>query len=172
MEAVLSLGSCLGDSAATLKRAVGELAALPQTRLVATSSLYLTEAVDVPKQYKDLVFANAIAIIDTGLSCDALSEAAHAIEARLGRVRTDERHAPRTIDIDLVACGDTLSQRDDLRLPHPEAARRRFVIEPLAEIRPSYILPGQGKTATEILAGLPTSPAVTRQPGGKLQPTF
>lgn len=162
MESVLSLGSCLGDSAATLKRAIHEISLLGKTTIVATASLYETEAVDVPEKYKDLVFLNTLVIIDTALTSDELSNAVHGIEDKLGRVRTGERHAPRTIDIDIVAYGDVISGREDLRLPHPEAIRRRFVMEPLAEVRPDFVLPGQDKTATEILAALPQRPAARK----------
>ncbi len=150
----------MGDSAALLKNAQEKICSLPGTSLISASSLYETEAVDVPERYKDIRFFNSVIIIETTLSCDNLSTAIHDIEYQLGRIRTGERHAPRLIDIDIIACEDIKLNRDDLKLPHPEAVNRRFVMEPLAEICPDCILPLQNKTAREILSYLPTSPAV------------
>ena len=163
-KAVLSLGSCMGDSRALLKLAEEELSRLPDTRVAAQAPLYETEAVDVPDKYAGTIFLNTVVVLETALPCDDLSRAIHAIEDRLGRVRTGERHAPRTIDIDLIAYGDVRSNRDDLRLPHPEAARRRFVMEPLAEIWPDFVLPGETRTAAQIRDSLPLNPAVRRLP--------
>lgn len=162
MECALSLGSCQGDSQGLLLKAIDELNKLPKTSVVAKASFYETEAVDVPEKYKDLVFINTAAIVETALTPDELSIAVHELEYKLGRVRTGERHAPRTIDIDIITHGDTILVRPDLTLPHPEAVNRRFVIEPIAEIRPNLIIPGQSKTAKEILQLLPTAPKVKR----------
>lgn len=162
MECALSLGSCQGDSQGLLLKAIDELNKLPKTSVVAKASFYKTEAVDVPEKYKDLVFINTAAIVETALTPDELSIAVHELEYKLGRVRTGERHAPRTIDIDIITHGDIILARPDLTLPHPEAVNRRFVIEPIAEIRPNLIIPGQSKTAKEILQLLPTVPKVKR----------
>lgn len=160
--AILSLGSCLGDSIELLAKATDMIGALPGTRLVVESSLYETEAVDVPDEFMDVVFLNSAVAAETSLSPEEFSDAIHGIEKTLGRVRGAIRHAPRTIDIDIVAFGDLENDDPALTLPHPEAAKRRFVMAPLAEILPSYILPGQDMTASEILATLPQKPSVRR----------
>lgn len=162
MECALSLGSCQGESLKLLESAIDALGNLPKTSVAAKASFYETEAVDVPERHKDLVFINTAVIVETALSPDELSEAVHELEYKLGRIRTDERHAPRTIDIDIITYGDITSSREDLTLPHPEAANRRFVIEPIAEIRPELVLPGQSKTTFEILQSLPCTPKVKR----------
>lgn len=162
MECALSLGSCQGESLKLLESAIDALGNLPKTSVAAKASFYETEAVDVPERYKDLVFINTAVIVETALSPDELSEAVHELEYKLGRIRTGERHAPRTIDIDIITYGDITSSREDLTLPHPEAANRRFVIEPIAEIRSELVLPGQSKTAFEILQSLPCTPKVKR----------
>ena len=154
MLAVLSLGSCMGDSVALMRRAAGMVEELPRTSPVARSSIYETAAVDVPEEFRDIKFLNAVMAVETELTPAAFSDAIHAIEAALGRRRSGIRHEPRNIDIDIVAFGDCHSDDPALMLPHPEAARRRFVMEPLAEILPDYILPGQGKAAGEIAAAL------------------
>lgn len=164
MLAVLSLGSCMGDKAAVIEAAIAALAALPDSRLAARASLYETEPVDVDPRFGDLVFVNTVVALETTLSPDSLSTAVHKIEYRLGRRRSGIRHEPRTIDIDIVAIDALTSDRPDLLLPHPEAARRRFVMEPLAEILPDFVLPGQTLGAAALLATLPERPAVTRIP--------
>lgn len=162
MEAILSLGSNLGDRRAHLLAARVALAQLPGSRLAAVAPLYETEPVDVPPAYRGQHYLNTIVVIETTLSAEALAARLHDIEAALGRVRGAERHAPRTIDIDLIACGDRTSDLPELRLPHPQAARRRFVCQPLSDVRPDLRLPGQRLTIRELLASLPPLPAVAR----------
>lgn len=162
MEAILSLGSNLGDRKGYLEKALKALAALPETRVVAIAPLYETDPVDVPEAFRAQDYYNTAATLETTLDKEILSLAVHAIEADLGRVRDGVRNAPRTIDIDIVACDDLRSDRDDLRLPHPEAAARRFVCQPIADLRPDYSLPGHRETVTEILRSLPDSPGVRR----------
>ena len=122
---------------------------------------------DVPPQWSGQSYLNTAAALETDLSPDALSATVHAIEDRLGRRRFGY-HAPRTIDIDIVAFGDARSTRPDLRLPHPEAASRRFVLQPLADICPDFILPGQTHTIAALLAALPPEPKVRRLEAAEL----
>ncbi len=152
----------MGDSVKVLESAITRIASLPQTKVVKRASLYETEAVDVPERYKDIIFLNTVVIIETALTPDELSASIHKIEEDLGRVRTGERHEPRIIDIDIITCDEVQSDRKDLTLPHPEAIRRRFVIEPLAEIAPDYIIPNQSLTAKELLATIPEKPSCSR----------
>lgn len=158
-EAALSLGSNLGDRLASLRAARTALAALPQTRLLASSRIFETDPVDVPSTWSDAAFLNAVVVIETKLAADAFSDKMHAIETALGRIRGPEPNAPRTIDIDILYFGDQTSARADLRLPHPEWARRRFVCAPLADVRPDLVLPGQHLPVSAILAALPSYPA-------------
>lgn len=161
MDVILSLGSNLGDRLAHLARAREALAHLPQTRLVASSRVYITEPVDVPLASSELEFFNAIVILETTLEAHAFSDAVHATEERLGRRRGAERNAPRVIDIDLVCCDSLVMNEPALQLPHPRAHLRRFVCEPLAELRPNLVLPGQLLPIRAILAHLPVTPAVS-----------
>ena len=157
--AYLGLGSNLGDRAANLFRALAALGA--RGILVRrVSPLYETEPVDAPADDDRRLYLNTVLVLESALAPEAFSEAMHAIEARLGRVRGPERHAPRPIDIDLVAFGELRRDTPSLRLPHPEAACRRFVLQPLADVRPGLRLPGQSSTVHDLLATLPTTPAV------------
>ncbi|MEI8241654.1 MAG: 2-amino-4-hydroxy-6-hydroxymethyldihydropteridine diphosphokinase [bacterium] len=161
MDAILSLGSNLGDRLAHLVRAREALAHLPQTRLVASSRVYVTEPVDVPRAAGGLEFFNAIVVLETRLEVHAFSEAAHAIEDRMGRTRTAERNAPRAMDIDLICCDGLQLDEPALQLPHPRAHLRRFVCEPLAELRPTLVLPGQHLPVRELLSRMPHEPIVS-----------
>jgi 2-amino-4-hydroxy-6-hydroxymethyldihydropteridine diphosphokinase len=164
MDAILSLGSNLGDRLQNLLHAREALACLPQTRLAASSRVYLTEPVGVPPGSCTFEFYNAIVIVATALEPPALLRAAQAIETRLGRRRTSERNLPRPIDIDLIDCGGRSYHDPELQLPHPRALTRRFVCEPLVELRPSLVLPGQTLPVLAILAHLPAVPAVSLAP--------
>ena len=159
MTALLSLGSNLGDRLANLRAAFAALETdIPHTSFV-TAPVYETEPVDVPEEWAGQNYYNTAVALETDLTPDELSVAVHAIEDKLGRKRIGY-HAPRTIDIDIVAFGDARSSRPDLKLPHPEAASRRFVLQPLADIVPDFMLPGQTRTIAELLAVLPRNEKV------------
>lgn len=160
VEAAVGLGSNLGDRLAHLREARGRIAALAGVGAVASSPVYETEPVGVPDAYRDRLFLNAVLVVETTLSADDWSRALHAIENELFRVRTGERNAPRTIDIDLLTFGSLVVTRPDLTLPHPQCVRRRFVCQPLADVRPDWVLPGQSKRVLELLGDLPPTPSV------------
>ena len=133
VRAVVSLGSNVGARATYLTRALAALAKLPGTRLVDASAVRETEPVDVPAEFAAQKFLNQAAVFETTLAPLAFSRAMHAVEDRLGRVRT-VRNGPRTIDLDLVLFGDVRMATPELTLPHPRAQERDFVIEPLNEL--------------------------------------
>ena len=136
----MALGANLGDPVATVEAALAALKALPQTTLLAVSSLYRTTPVGLRDQPD---FINAVAALDTELTPAALLEELFAIEARFGRQRS-VRNAPRTLDLDLLLHGDTRSDHPAMILPHPRMHERAFVLTPLAEIAPELMLPGHG----------------------------
>jgi 2-amino-4-hydroxy-6-hydroxymethyldihydropteridine diphosphokinase len=84
------------------------------------------------------------------------------IEQSLGRSREDNKNISRTIDIDLLYCGEQKIQSERLQLPHPRMHERKFVLQPLADIRPELVLPDQTKSVRELLAQLQESPKVIR----------
>ncbi len=147
--AYIALGANLGDPAAQVEAACGELARLPETRLAARSALYLSK----PAGYIDQPdFINAVAQVQTRLSPRALMAALLDIEARHGRDRAF-KNAPRTLDLDLLLYDGLVMHEPGLTLPHPRMAERPFVIAPLAEIAPDVLVPGCGRAA-DCLAGL------------------
>ena len=144
MDACIGLGANLDDPAVQVARALAALREIPQTRLIAASSLYRSAPVDCAGQSD---FINAVARIDTLLAPRDLLDALHAIERGQGRVRTF-RNAPRTLDLDLLVYGDRVVADPDLVVPHPRLHERLFVLEPLLEVSPECVVPGLGPAAT------------------------
>ena len=100
-------------------------------------------------------FVNAVAAIDTDLAPGALLDRLHRIEADFGRVRTVV-NAPRVLDLDLLAYGDTvLDVAPGPLVPHPRMAGRAFVLHPLQEIAPRWIHPVTGLGLEEMIKALP-----------------
>lgn len=134
----IGLGGNLDDPAARIRRALVWLHELPGTRLTGSSSLYGSRPVG-PADQPD--FINAVAELDTELEPLALLDALQQLEARAGRQRG--RHwGERTLDLDILLFDDRVVDEPRLRIPHPEMARRGFVLVPLAELAPGLRLPG------------------------------
>lgn len=138
VRAYIGLGSNLGDPAGQLRSALRALAALPETRLAARSSLYRSAPLG-PVDQPDYV--NGVAALETFLTPLALLERLNAIEAAQGRVRDGQRWGPRTLDLDLLLYGDERIDSPRLSLPHPGLGQRDFVLVPLYEIAPDLTLP-------------------------------
>jgi len=142
---VLSVGSNLGERLNNLQGAVNALADTPEVWVTAVSGIYETEPVDAPEGSKD--FLNAVVLIDTTLSARTLLERALAVEDAYGRERTEQRGAPRTLDVDLIQVGDRRANDEDLVLPHPRAHERAFVLAPWHELEPDAELIDHGPIA-------------------------
>lgn len=131
-EAWLALGGNVGDSRATLSRAISLLCDGTEVRLLARSADYRTPPWGVTDQAP---FINLCIAVDTSLAPHALLSRAHAVERTLGRDRAHEqRWGPRTADIDIIAYDGVTLSDGDLILPHPRLFERAFVLVPLAEI--------------------------------------
>ncbi|MFD1539075.1 2-amino-4-hydroxy-6-hydroxymethyldihydropteridine diphosphokinase [Nonomuraea guangzhouensis] len=144
MNVVLSLGSNLGRRFQTLQGAIDTLFDAPGLSFVAASPVYETDPVGGPAGQRP--FLNAIVVAETTLQPRALLERAQSVENAFGRERK-ERWGPRTLDIDLITVGGTISDDPDLTLPHPLAHERAFVLVPWSEVDPAGVLPGQGQVA-------------------------
>jgi 2-amino-4-hydroxy-6-hydroxymethyldihydropteridine diphosphokinase len=147
--AFLSLGSNLGDRAATLDAALRALEASGDVRILRRSSLYETAPMGKTDQPE---FYNLVAEVETTLSPEALLDRCQNVERTLGRVRK-ERWGPRTVDVDILLYDRMGSNSERLAIPHPEMLRRRFVLEPLLEIAPDALLP-DGSPIAPYLAGV------------------
>lgn len=152
----LSLGSNLGDRAANLRTALAQLE--KAGTLLRVSAFYETQPVDVPDQPW---FLNCVAAVKTEKSPRELLQLALQIESAMGRLRMRDKGA-RKIDIDVVLFADFVVDKPGLKIPHPAMHRRRFVLEPLAEIAPEARHPVLGETARELLAALPGGQTVRR----------
>jgi 2-amino-4-hydroxy-6-hydroxymethyldihydropteridine diphosphokinase len=158
-QAVLAIGSNLGDRINRLQGAVAALEDTPEVTIVAISSVYETESVGGPRDAGK--FLNAVVLIDTTLTVHTLLDRALAIEDAFGRERS-EANAPRTLDVDLIVVGDRVAADDQLTLPHPRAHERGFVLEPWLEIDPEGEIPGKGFVA-DLIGGVDTSAVKRRE---------
>lgn len=155
--AVLAIGSNLGDRLAHLRGAVRDLDAA--LGVLAVSPVYETDPVGGPEQDD---YLNAVVLV-TAAEPGVLLAAARGAEAAADRVRT-VRWGPRTLDVDIIACGDTRSDDPDILLPHPRAHERLFVCVPWLDVEPTAVLVGHGRVA-DLVAGLraaPEAPALRR----------
>ena len=138
--AYVGLGSNLGDRLERLRQARRLLAELPGCRLLAASHIYETAPVG-PLPQPD--YLNAALALETGLPARELLGALQAIERRLGRERA-LRWGPRLIDCDLLLLAQDVICEVGLRVPHPELARRAFVLAPLLDLAPALRHPETG----------------------------
>jgi 2-amino-4-hydroxy-6-hydroxymethyldihydropteridine diphosphokinase len=154
LPAGIALGSNLGDRLGILRAAAAALEPLhvgpgPMLR----SPVHETDPVDCPPGSPP--FLNAVVEIVTPIDPLDLLDRLAAIEAAAGRPSDRARNAPRPLDLDLLYVGDATRRSPRLDLPHPRLHERRFVLEPLAAIRPDFRLPGLSVTVAERLAQLP-----------------
>lgn len=140
--AYIGLGANLGDARGTLAGAIDDLALLPATRITARSSFYATAPVDADGPD----YVNAVVALATTLDASSLLAICLSIEVLHGRERP-YRHAPRTLDLDLLLLGDEVVNSPDLTVPHPRLHQRAFVLQPLLELNPALAAPGLGALA-------------------------
>lgn len=140
---VLSLGSNMGDSATILQEAVEFLGETPDLILVDVSPVYQTKPFGDIQDQDD--FLNLVVVAESTLEPLTILDRAQAIEENFGRTR-EERHGPRTLDIDIIMVGKRISE-DNIELPHPSAHERAFVLVPWHDIDPNAEIAGHGKIA-------------------------
>lgn len=145
-----NLDSRSGSPQATLKDAVRVLQALSDYPVVA-SSMWRSSPVDCPPGSPDFVNAVVAMLPRTSSNPFSLLSSLQQVEADFGRVRKEIQNAPRTLDLDLLVCGNTIMNTAVLELPHPRLHLRGFVLAPLVEIAPGYVPPGQSLTVEELL---------------------
>ena len=156
MEIGFSLGSNLYNRKRLLMQAKNLLLSAPRTNFVDQSPIYETTPVDVKPEYQDMAYLNSVVIVESGLPLESWLSYIGKIELNLGRERTEDRNAPRPIDIDMIYADGQIVDSDGLEVPHPRWAERRFVVQPLCDVRPELVLPEARKSVTEILGSLPT----------------
>jgi 2-amino-4-hydroxy-6-hydroxymethyldihydropteridine diphosphokinase len=152
----VALGSNLGDRLANLQAARDQLQAIATPgEPFLQASTYQTEPLLCPPGSPDFL-NTAVEIHFAGDPFDLL-QLTQAIEKQLGRSGSAERNAPRIIDVDLLYFGDQIIDTEELALPHPRIGERRFVLQPLADIRPDLVLPGQACSIVELFETLHSS---------------
>ena len=154
----LALGSNLGDRLANLRNARKLLRGLTPVGVhYEQAPIYQSEPVDCPLNSPD--FFNTVIELDYVGEPLQLLEDTQAIEFHLGRQTVREPHAPRVIDIDILYFDELVIDAGIIVIPHPEITHRRFVLQPLAEIRPHLTLPGDRVTISEHLRRLDSGEA-------------
>ncbi|HEX6930544.1 MAG TPA: 2-amino-4-hydroxy-6-hydroxymethyldihydropteridine diphosphokinase [Streptosporangiaceae bacterium] len=142
-QVVLALGSNLGDRLATIQAGIDDLAAAPGLDLRAVSAVFETSPVGGPDQPD---YLNAVLLAVSALPGLEILRCTQAAERAQGRTRT-VRWGPRTLDIDIIAIDDEISDDPALTLPHPRAHERAFVLLPWHDVDPGATLPGFGQVA-------------------------
>ncbi|WP_437610226.1 2-amino-4-hydroxy-6-hydroxymethyldihydropteridine diphosphokinase [Erwinia sp. V71] len=143
----IALGSNLADPLHQVQHALDALAAIPDSQLVATSSLYRTPPYGPPEQPD---YLNAVIALDTTLAPEALLDHTQRIELEQGRVRKEERWGPRTLDLDILLFGELTLNTARLTVPHYDMKNRAFMLLPLAEIAPALCFPDGSRVADSL----------------------
>lgn len=159
--ATVALGSNLGDPRAQVQRAIERLHQAMPIGFVA-SSLWDSTPLDCPPDSPRFVNAVVRMNVSRRKTPEAFLERLKQWEKEFGRRPKTVMNEARALDLDLIAWGDEIRNGPDLVLPHPRATLRRFVLEPLLEIAPDLILPGQGRSVSQLLATLPADPDLRR----------
>ena len=139
---VYSIGSNLGDRLGNVQGAVDALSDTPDVIVVDVSSVYETNPFGGPADSPQ--FLNIVVVAESTLEPATLVERAFAIEDAFGRTRGGERWGPRTLDVDLIMVGNAEVDQEDLKLPHPLAHERAFVLVPWYEVDPTGEIAGKG----------------------------
>ena len=139
---VYSIGSYLGDRLGNVQGAVDALSDTPDVIVVDVSSVYETRPVGGPPDSPQ--FLNIVVVAETTLEPQTLVERAFAIEDAFGRTRDSDRWGPRTLDVDLIMVGNAVVDQEDLKLPHPLAHERAFVLVPWYEVDPTAEIASRG----------------------------
>lgn len=160
-KAFIALGSNLGDSRRLILRAIERLEELSEQPL-RKSSLFETAPVDCPPGSPNFVNAVVQVIPQESETPESLLKKLQELEKEFGRMPKKVLNEARALDLDLIAFRDETRTTPELTLPHPRAHLRRFVLEPLAEIAPELVLPGQGRTVAELLTQLTSAENVRR----------
>jgi 2-amino-4-hydroxy-6-hydroxymethyldihydropteridine diphosphokinase len=161
MRTAVALGSNLGNRLENLRTARRQIIGLKEVKPpILSSGIYETEAIDCERGASK--FLNAVVEFDYEGDSGQLLEQVGRIEESLGRKRDHQKNVSRTIDIDLLYYGDRRIDNERLQLPHPRMHLRRFVLQPLTDIRPDLILPNQTRTVADLLAEIEDYGGVVR----------
>lgn len=159
--AYIGIGSNLGDRRANAVEAIRHVGELPTTRVVRASSFYESEPLGDAKTW----FVNSVIEVESELAAQVMLKRLKAIEEAMGRKRVKgKRWGSRIIDLDILFWNHEVIQKRNLKVPHPELHKRRFVLLPLAELAPQVIHPQIGSSISALLASVDDKKRVTLLP--------
>jgi 2-amino-4-hydroxy-6-hydroxymethyldihydropteridine diphosphokinase len=159
MRTGIALGSNLGDRLQNLRAGREALLALQGVSgPMVSSHVYETEPVGTGPDAG--AFLNAVVEVEFNGQPHALLDGLQSIEAEMGRPSKRPRNAPRTLDLDILYVGNLVLANDEIVIPHPRLHLRRFVLQPLHDVRPELLLPGQQETVRELFSKLADASAV------------
>lgn len=154
---LVALGSNI-DSERNMRKAIRLLASYCQ--LAAVSPVYETKPVGKTEQPN---FLNAAALVETDLTAAELkTRVLQVIERKLGRVRTEDKNAPRTIDLDIALFGEQVIDHGRRHIPDPDTLKHPHIAVPLADLAPTMRHPEDGRTLQQIAQSLPSSGLAAR----------
>jgi len=161
MHVIIALGSNLNDSQKIVLDAMARLQVFSDEPVL-KSSLWQTSPVDCPPDSPKFVNAVVGLTPKENETPESLLKKLRELEIEFGRKPKTVLNEPRSLDLDLIAFENEIRNSPELTLPHPRSHLRRFVLQPLSEIAPDLILPGQGKTVSELLAALSSDETITK----------
>lgn len=151
MRVFIGMGSNVGDRLSQLSQAVSRLTAMSGVRVLRLAPIYETDPVGGPPQD---TYLNTVVEIESALAPQQLLAELQRVERQLGRAPSALRWGPREIDLDILLYDDLVLQEPALIIPHPQLHRRRFVLEPLAQLSPEARHPVLKQTVAQLLAAL------------------
>jgi 2-amino-4-hydroxy-6-hydroxymethyldihydropteridine diphosphokinase len=157
----IAFGSNLGDSRKIILEAMARLQKF-SGEPIRKSSLWQTSPVNCPAESPKFVNAVVGLIPNENETPESLLKKLRELEKKFGRAPKTVLNEPRPLDLDLIAFGNEIRNSPELILPHPRAHLRKFVLQPLGEIAPDFILAGQGKTVSQLLAEISSQETLTR----------
>jgi len=148
VDCYVGIGSNLGDRRGHIKEAVR----LIRDRLgLITAKSFVYESPPWGSfEGETFPYLNAAVLVETKHTAEEVLKELQGIESVLGR-RRSVINAPRTLDLDILYFGDTIIEKVDLKIPHPHLANRRFVLQPLHDIDPTFVHPFLGFTTKQLL---------------------
>ena len=159
--AIVALGSNLGDSKKLILDVMARLQIFSESPVL-KSSLWQTSPVYCPPDSPEFVNAIVGFVPRENETPESLLKKLRELEKEFGRTPKKIPNEPRSLDLDLIAFGNEIRNSPDLVLPHPRAHLRKFVLQPLSEIAPDLILPGQNKPVLQLLAELRSDEKLTK----------
>src|ERR1039457_5562132 len=157
----VALGSNLGDSWQIILDVTRRLQGFSDEPIL-RSSLWRTAPLDCPPGSPKFLNGVLGRVPNKGGTPESPFKKISVLEKEFGRQPKKVLNEPRPLDLDLIAFGNQVRNSPELILPHPRAHLRRFVLQPLSELAPDLVLPGQTKTVSQLLADLPAGEVVTR----------